>query len=277
MYNQKFNQNLDLDTLCKTFGKLYRNNEKPLAKGMSIGKSQIEDKWLIDNYNKYSRTKLCEEYNKTFNKNLYYRSLENYSSKLIKLGLIERKNKPVNRFRITEEMREWIVENKSKYYVKEFVEEFNKKFNCKTSYDSLKRNLLTNGIKTSQLGKRAKIDRTNFHKYKIGDIVKYHNINWIKVNNLSLNRLSDTGQKNFKKYADYVYEKHHNIVIPKDKIVLHLDGNTLNDDINNLMLVSKPTFISINCRKKYLKEIKGLIEVNALAKEIEKQLKELEI
>ena len=281
LFNEKFNQNKGQDVLCKTFGKLYRIHNGDSSKfeinEFMRAKPEIEDKWIIENYNKYSRTKLCEEYNKTFNKNLNYRSLENYCGKLIRLGLLERKNKPVDRWKFTDEMINWILENKSKYLCDDFVKAFNEKFNCNTSYCGIKKNLLSRGIRTSWIGIRSKIDTTNMQKFKVGDIFEYHNNNWIKVNDLPNNKLDTKGQKNYKRYANYVYEKHYNIVIPKDKFILHLDGNTLNDDINNLMLVSKSTFQSINRRKTYLKEIKGLIEANALAKEIEIQLKELGI
>ena len=279
IFNEKFNQNKGQDVLCKTFGKLFRihsgDSSKIKCNELSNSRPENEDKWLIENYNKYSRTKLCEAYNKKFNKNLNYRSLENYCGKLIKLGLIERKNKPVDRFKFTDEMVNWVLENKSKYLCKDFVKQFNKKFNCNTSYSGIKKNLLSRKIRTSWMGIRSKMDSSNKHKYKIGDVFLYHNNNWIKVNNLPNNRITDSGQKNYKRYSNYVYEKHYNIKIPKDKFIIHLDGNPLNDNIKNLMLVSRSTFESIK-RRKYLKEIKGLIEANALSKEIEIQLKELD-
>lgn len=80
--------------------------------------------------------------------------------------------------------------------------------------------------------------------------------------------------KYYKRYADYVYEKHYNIKIPENKKVLHLDGNLLNDNIENLMLVDKSTLQSINRQKKYLIEIDGLIEANALMKEIKLKFNE---
>lgn len=53
---------------------------------------------------------------------------------------------------------------------------------------------------------------------------------WIKVQDLH-------GTDNFMLYARYVYEQHHNVKLKTSDLIVHLDGDPLNDNIENLMLV----------------------------------------
>lgn len=56
--------------------------------------------------------------------------------------------------------------------------------------------------------------------------------NWIKVKD-------GCQQENFMLYARYVYEQAHNVKLKKNQLILHLDGNSLNDNIDNLMLIEQ--------------------------------------
>lgn len=63
--------------------------------------------------------------------------------------------------------------------------------------------------------------------------------NWIKV-------IDNHGSNNFMLYSRYVYEQHHGIKLKSDDVIIHLDGNSLNDDINNLMLAKNSENATIN-------------------------------
>lgn len=63
--------------------------------------------------------------------------------------------------------------------------------------------------------------------------------NWIKV-------IDNHGSNNFMLYSRYVYEQHHGIKLKSDDVIIYLDGNSLNDDINNLMLAKNSENATIN-------------------------------
>ena len=270
-FNKKFN--LDKKDVVKAIsGKLQRKKQKDSTLKCY---SEEEDNWLIKNYNKFSRRELCIIYNKKFNKEIGYRSLENYCGKLIKKGLIKRSlEKPKDCFRFTKEMIQWLIDNKANYTCADLTNEFNKKFNANTTQSSIKELLTRKKFNLSRKGIRSKIESERYHRCKVGDIIQYHGLNYIKISKKPQNKSKYSVVKYYKRYADYAYEKYYNIKIPENKKVLHLDGNLLNDNIENLMLVDKSTIQSINRQKKYLIEIDGLIEANALKKEIELKFNE---
>lgn len=270
-FNKKFN--LDKKDVVKVIReKLQRKKQKNTTLKYY---SEEEDNWIIKNYNKFSRRELCIIYNKKFNKEIGYRSLENYCSKLIKKGLIKRSlEKPKDRFLFTKEMIQWLIDNKANYTCVDLTNEFNKKFNANTTQSSIKKLLTHKKTNLSKKGIRAKIDSEIYHKCEVGCIIQHQGSNYIKISKKPQNESKYYLAKYYKRYADYVYEKHYNIKIPENKKVLHLDGNLLNDNIENLMLVDKITFHSVNRQKKYLVEIDGLIEANAFMKEIELKFNE---
>lgn len=270
-FNKKFN--LDKKDVVKVIReKLQRKKQKNTTLKYY---SEEEDNWIIKNYNKFSRRELCIIYNKKFNKEIGYRSLENYCGKLIKKGLIKRSlEKPKDRFLFTKEMIQWLIDNKANYTCVDLTNEFNKKFNANTTQSSIKKLLTHKKTNLSKKGIRAKIDSEIYHKCEVGCIIQHHGSNYIKISKKPQNKSKYYVGKYYKRYADYVYEKHYNIKIPENKKVLHLDGNLLNDNIENLMLVDKSTLQSINRQKKYLIEIDGLIEANALMKEIKLKFNE---
>lgn len=52
---------------------------------------------------------------------------------------------------------------------------------------------------------------------------------WIKV--------KDDRTDNYQLYARYIYEQHYGVKLNTDDLIVHLDGDSLNDDIDNLFLV----------------------------------------
>jgi len=76
----------------------------------------------------------------------------------------------------------------------------------------------------------------SFNKKPIGTIVIRHDCHrkgqsyrWIKVR--------DGVSNNYQMYSRYLYEKTYGIKLKTDDLIIHLDGNPLNDDIENLFLV----------------------------------------
>ena len=52
---------------------------------------------------------------------------------------------------------------------------------------------------------------------------------WIKV--------KDNVTNNYMLYSRYLYEQHYGIKLKRNELIIHLDGDSLNDNIDNLMLV----------------------------------------
>ena len=123
---------------------------------------------------------------------------------------------------------------------KPITKAFNEKFNTNVRWEALKRKASSLGVKTetnrdenytfhpkvrNQIGKEVvhkKRDGEQYIVVKVANKFKGDKANW--------------------KLKHYVVWEEHFGKVPKDSVIIFLDGNTLNCDINNLRCVSKDIF-----------------------------------
>lgn len=115
----------------------------------------------------------------------------------------------------TPEQIEWLKNNiKGKMY-KDIVPEFNKTFNENRTTAGL-RNYCKQVLHINT-GLKAR------YTHPIGAITISQNNKVIKI-----------GKNKWQHYARWVWENHYNEKLSPDEVIIHLDGDTLNDNIENL-------------------------------------------
>lgn len=141
-----------------------------------------------------------------------------------------------------------------KMYSNEVIKQYNDKFNKQMSYNQLlafqKKYKIRSGLDTTF--KKGKVDNPN-PPQPIG----YENISYQK-NNIKRTRIK-IGKNKWIDKQRYIYEQYYG-KIPKDCVIIFLDGNRDNFDINNLKCITKEQhrIIAGNClyfNNKYLNEI----------------------
>lgn len=115
---------------------------------------------------------------------------------------------------------------------KELSQMVNEKFNLKTVYTTISR------IKLNKFGVRS--------KKKYSDTDMKANIGTTKIDcGRRFIKVSDTPgvhwRVNWVRNDKYVYEQHHKVTLEKSEMVLHLDGDLLNDEVDNLIKIDKST------------------------------------
>lgn len=173
----------------------------------------------------------------------------------------------------TEEEKEFVKNNVTKYFLPELVKVFNETFNTNITFVQLKDlkhamklrsglpsthfgNTYTKGTKRTE-EQRARMslaakkratkeyrEKMSIARRKASKQIGYRTINnqgyvYIKVKNES--RKND----NYVSEARYVYEKHYG-EIPKGYWVYHLDGNVSNNNIDNLIALDRKIVASLN-------------------------------
>ena len=190
----------------------------------------IEQKEWAKNY--YLSTKSIKETTIAFNKR-YNLNKSTQSIRHVVAGVRIRLN-------YTKEMIDFLKENAAipNNTWKNITKEFNKTFNTNKRWEALKRACSDYGIKTIS-------NRTESYtffpraRYKIGAEVirkkKNSNEQYIVV------KVSNNHKGNNWKLKHYIeWEKYYGPV-PKDHLLIFLDGNTLNCDISNLRCIDKGT------------------------------------
>ena len=173
----------------------------------------------------------------------------------------------------TEEEKEFVKNNITKYFLPDLVKVFNKTFNSNITFVQLK-NLkhkmkLKSGLPSTHFGntytkgtkrteeQRARMslaakkratkeyrENMSIARRKAAKKIGYRTINnqgyvYIKIKNEA--RKND----NYISEARYVYEKHYG-EIPKGYWIYHLDGNVSNNNIDNLMALDRKIVASLN-------------------------------
>lgn len=177
----------------------------------------------------------------------------------------------------TEEQREFLKENSSKMNRKELQELFNKTFNVNFNYNTIRNYCVTNGwltcndtkfkkghnnawakgLTTEEFKKHyteesfkrmtCNLKQYKERKHKVGDVIERHKSEGLYIiistdENIKLD-------KRIKNYARYLYEKHHNVTLKDDEVVIFLDGNKRNYDIKNLIKINKTERFLLNMWK----------------------------
>lgn len=184
-----------------------------------------------------------------------------------------------NSHKYTKEEIEFVRENASKYYVPQLVEMFNKKFKTNISLTKMKSLKNRNNIKSGLVrNPNADPDPTKWNtkhnqvrrtgktreqwleevKHKTGyEYIGKDGRRYIKIK-------EEVGSNtNYMTKARYNYIKKYG-EIPEGYVLLHIDGDRLNDNLKNLVLVHKCQIYMAN-RSKSLTKNKDINETIVLA------------
>lgn len=148
-------------------------------------------------------------------------------------------------------------------YREDIRQAFNEKFNTNLTYcqiaNVMKRNDITNGIdskfKKGQMphNKGKKMSPEVYEKIKPTLFKKGHNINTRPVGTERIDKdgyvvvkIEQPNKWRLKQLV--IWEKHHG-AIPKNHVVIFLDGNNRNFDINNLALITRAESMYLNRHK----------------------------
>lgn len=170
------------------------------------------------------------------------------------------------------EFHDWTPEEKAflwryvkKHTWKETTEEFNRRFGCNLSVSSVKSTGKRYGIRTGRTGQfeagnipankgipmetKGRMAETQFKK---GNMPQTH----LPVGSVTIRRYSDKRKKPYmwekveepnKWRMKHVLEwERHNGPVPEGMIVIFADGDTLNPDISNLIIVTKAQHAVMN-------------------------------
>lgn len=226
-----------------------------------------EEKWLLDNVADHKYDELTVLFNEHFGLNQTKRMI---SLKLFGLGY--RRFKTV---RFTKEEDEWLRENYPSLGRKETTILFNKKFNKNKNKDDIHAHCTgVLGIKVTEETHRKNLVKYHTGRKKLGSehYDKDKNIMFVKA-------YEDRKRRNFIPRAQYVYMKHNGLKeIPKGYSIIHLDGDTMNDDIENLAMIDSSVQQTL-CRngwtstgsKEFTKTAIKWCELNQILKKGEKE------
>ena len=190
-----------------------------------------EKQFIYDNVNGISVNKLLEIFNKKFKTNITNTQIQQFKER----------NKLLSgtQHHFTDKQKKFIIDNINKYFVSDLVVLFNKKFKTNITKKQISefkyRNKLYSGLKWRN-GKPTHIPIGTEYLTSGGTMM-------IKVSNNKENpKLQWTTR------ARYNYENKYG-KIPKGYELMHLDGNRLNDDLDNLKLVKKGVVQAINIQQ----------------------------
>ena len=186
--------------------------------------SNEELKWLKENRDNYiSLAKMAEDFNNKFGTDIDRLKL----SAIFRSHNIKRSDLKRNKY--TKEFKEWLFANYNNYTNKEISVLVKDKFNVDLSADSVQALLKRNGFSKDNDGK--------YKEHELGHEILRKGIPYIKVKNYTCKNVD-----NYRRKANIMYEKYHNVKLKKDDIVINLDGDPFNFDKDNLVLLSKYEF-----------------------------------
>lgn len=266
-FNKLFGHNKAVDTFskhCRIIG-ISINATKKIAPPVFI-KEDPETEWLLENYSKYTALQIYDAYMCAFpNSSKTRKQILNF---IHNRGL---KFKPEVFY--TEEELNWLKENYVKAYTihelaKMFEQEFGKQIKPNTLKSYCNSKL---GLTKSKETKNEIIHKKWLEAYPIGTECKQGDFIYVKVGDkLTSRKNRKNGSENWQEKSKYIWEQKYG-KIPAGKYVIHLDGNYMNFDLDNLYLCDKK-MISIlqfsNCYRK-ADFTKKAIEFFELKEEIE--------
>lgn len=236
-----------------------------------------QKEFIVNNFDKYSNKALTELFNDIFHTSLSYRQIKSFK---IKNHLSYQKYHTY-----TQEEKYWLSKNYDKHYVKDLVQMFNEKFNANLSEANImsykKKHNLTHHHGTFKVwelppeilvtNKKRKSSSENMKKYNKSKRIEGEKAGYKDGNNYvdKYGRhyvivRDEIKRKNiYIKRDRYVYEKTYG-KIPKDNVIIHIDGDISNDNIDNLKTVKRGVVVSLN--KRQLRT--NYVELNKLGIEI---------
>lgn len=157
----------------------------------------------------------------------------------------------------SDEEKEYLKEITPGRHYKEIQELMIKKFECVFSLDQIKGAIYRYRLKTGFTGQFTKghvpankgtkgLTGANKTSFKKGQIpVNYRPVGSERVNIYGYVEIKVADPNRWRLKHRVVYEQHHGPISSKDSIIF-ADGNKLNLDINNLILVSKQQLLVLN-------------------------------
>lgn len=234
--------------------------------------TEEEKNYLIENVPTKTTTQVLKDFKQKFNWELTKVQLRNFKGKNKIHSTIQDRNK--SRL-FTEEQEKYFEENVTTCLLPELLIKFNEHFNTNFTIENFRhykgRRKLRSGKHTDLHGnqyakghKYTKEQRENYEKGLIKrSINRRKKIGYESVSKDGYVRIKvklDYGANdNFIPRSRYVYEKHYG-KLPEKTYIIHLDGNSNNDDINNLRPVSLEEFNYLNAN--------GLLSKNVETNEV---------
>lgn len=185
----------------------------------------------------------------------------------------------------TDDMKDFLVEYVPGHHHKEIQEAFNDRFDTQITLrqvsNAIKRYKLNTGFtgcfekgqeafnkgkKQSEYMKHDAIERTKTTRFKKGQTPKNHKpVGSTRINKDGYLEIKVAEPSKWKLKSRVVWESVHG-EIPKNYVVLHKNGNSLDDDIDNLVLMSRSELLRLNQQKLFNKNVEINESAIALAK-----------
>lgn len=215
-------------------------------------KEQIE--WIKINYPLYDKHMMVKLFKEKFNQEISCHSIPKlayyYGFKSGRTGQFNKK--------YPQEYYDWLQQHSNENTIK-LVPKFNEHFNTNLSYHVIKA-LINNNIKRPDTYDCRKYSKDNHKKPLYSESTDINGIRIKVANNkwMYKNR--------------YIWEQH-NGPIPKNHIIIHLDGNITNCDITNLDCIPRELLAPLNKHYSY-KGIKEITQAGIELLRTEKLIKE---
>lgn len=176
---------------------------------------EYDDKWIAERWEcTHNWLTLCREYNSAHGTSIGYNTFKSHCNRELSLN-----------YHYSDEQEKWLKENYPKLGRVECSRLFNEKFGTTKSVNAVKIKCISMGLKVSEARLKAKA---------IENTKRYHEIGTVKV--MGNNGLCEKTENGWERVADKVIGK-----APKGHRIVHLDGNILNNDIENLQIASFTT------------------------------------
>lgn len=189
------------------------------------GAIQYDDSWIRENYKGKCDAAFVDAYNNHTGKSLKKDTLRHHLSKLDILSS----------YQYTDEQKGFIRQNYEKYGMRITADMFNAKFNTDKSPELMCRVAKRMGL---SVPKDVANKNANPDIDEVGTIREEPSTGYLVIK-------TGNSYKDWMKYQRYVYEQAYG-KIPKDHVVVFLDGNNRNFELSNLMAVPKNYVVYMN-------------------------------
>ena len=198
-------------------------------KGFSI---VYNDDWILLNWEDFHNwSELCKAYNAEFNTEIKYNTFKSHCNRELNLN-----------FHYTQEEENWLKENYPKLGKVKSAEEFNRIFHTKRTPNGISSHCKRMGLRVTDERKRQMAIENTGNYHEIGTIVPKvrgklfikQEEGWIQLSRYLLkNTLKD---------------------IPKESVVIFLDGNNKNLSLDNLAIVTRSQMALMTANKFWSKD-----------------------
>lgn len=217
-----------------------------------MNKVLYDDNWILANWENYRNwNSLCNEYNKLFNTEIKYSTFKAHCNVGLKLN-----------FHYSKEEDAWLIENYPKLGRVKCAEQFNKKFCTNRTAMGIRIHCEKMGLRVSDERKRQRAIENTGRLHDTGTIVeKSHGILFIKKEDGTWTQLSR-----------HLVEED----IPKDCIVIFLDGNKRNLSQDNLAIIPR-NHSAIMTKNKFWSEQPEITKTGIIWCELYQELKKQKV